>query len=356
MDGCRAYRVAGSNRWRESTACPGTGTPGHTGNKHRQTRALHRGRPYSGRSRSRVTRPWAKPTRRSSTSGAGPTAILSPIPPEGSSRNSWWPRRWAKFAMKWSKRVCADSNPSYRLARARFPASWDLLPNPRASRNVPWVAARSTSPHSATLPFSARAYSQVMRLWRTRSCHPSDTPTKPAERLSQIPRAGLVDAGVIDLVQDAVADREPGPARMGERRACAALGARGPARRYPRPSGSGIEAVKTLLQRVSSRMSFHAGALPRANAPRCLRGGFFWRSPCISMSRHDEVAVGYYILKSRGPPGNGYSLDKISSIVYSGTEAYIKTLIKSGETSRIERVIETQKNEIRPLSLSQHAL
>jgi proteasome lid subunit RPN8/RPN11 len=35
--------------------------------------------------------------------------------------------------------------------------------------------------------------------------------------------------------------------------------------------------------------------------------------------------------------------------VYSGTEAYIKTLIKKGETSRIEGVIETQKTEIQKL-------
>ena len=38
-------------------------------------------------------------------------------------------------------------------------------------------------------------------------------------------------------------------------------------------------------------------------------------------------------------------MEKIKG-VYNGTEAYIKTLIKKGETSRIAGVIETQKTEL----------
>ena len=54
---------------------------------------------------------------------------------------------------------------------------------------------------------------------------------------TEIPRAGLVDARIVDLVQNAVAQREPHltPCRKG--RADAALGAGGPPSRNARPSG-----------------------------------------------------------------------------------------------------------------------
>ena len=47
---------------------------------------------------------------------------------------------------------------------------------------------------------------------------------------AEIAGAGVVDAGIIDLVEDAVAEGEPDPALGRERGADAALGARGPAR------------------------------------------------------------------------------------------------------------------------------
>ena len=52
---------------------------------------------------------------------------------------------------------------------------------------------------------------------------------------AEVANAGLIDARVIDLVENAVADGEPDAARVGEGRADAALGARGPARLDPGP-------------------------------------------------------------------------------------------------------------------------
>src|SRR5450759_1794730 len=49
--------------------------------------------------------------------------------------------------------------------------------------------------------------------------------------------ASLVHAGIVDFVQDAVAQCEPYPAVQIERRSHAAFGARCPARRNTRPAG-----------------------------------------------------------------------------------------------------------------------
>jgi len=53
---------------------------------------------------------------------------------------------------------------------------------------------------------------------------------RPADDQAEIAGAGVVDARIVDLVEDAVADREPDAAGRRERGADAALGARGPAR------------------------------------------------------------------------------------------------------------------------------
>ena len=53
---------------------------------------------------------------------------------------------------------------------------------------------------------------------------------------AEIARAGRVDARIVDLVEDAVAQREPHTARGAERRAEAALRARRPPCRNPRPA------------------------------------------------------------------------------------------------------------------------
>ena len=47
---------------------------------------------------------------------------------------------------------------------------------------------------------------------------------------SEVADAGLVDPGIVDFVEDAVADGKPDAAGVGERRADSALGARGPSR------------------------------------------------------------------------------------------------------------------------------
>src|SRR6185437_10480875 len=54
---------------------------------------------------------------------------------------------------------------------------------------------------------------------------------------AEVARAGLIDARIIDLVEDAMADREPDTAHPAERRADPALGARGPAPGNSRPAG-----------------------------------------------------------------------------------------------------------------------
>ena len=54
---------------------------------------------------------------------------------------------------------------------------------------------------------------------------------------AEVARARLIDARIVDLVQDAVAEREPDAADRRQRGADAALRAGGPARRYAWPAG-----------------------------------------------------------------------------------------------------------------------
>ena len=72
----------------------------------------------------------------------------------------------------------------------------------------------------------------------------------------EVARAGHVDARVVDLVQDAVADREPDAALVAGRGPDAALGARRPARRAARPA-----------RRVGRPVVVHAVS-PRPLSPR----------------------------------------------------------------------------------------
>ena len=53
---------------------------------------------------------------------------------------------------------------------------------------------------------------------------------------AEVANAGLIDSRVVDFIEDAVADGEPDPARVGQSRADPALRARRPARRNPRPA------------------------------------------------------------------------------------------------------------------------
>src|SRR5512135_186415 len=56
----------------------------------------------------------------------------------------------------------------------------------------------------------------------------------------QVAGAGQIDAWIVDLVDDAVTQREPDLAHEVERRPDPALGAGGPARRDPGPAGGGL--------------------------------------------------------------------------------------------------------------------
>ena len=73
---------------------------------------------------------------------------------------------------------------------------------------------------------------------------------------AEIPRARVIDARIVDLVQDAVAEREPDLALRGESRAHAALRARGPARRDPGGSRGGRKQIA------------HRRSGPRETSPR----------------------------------------------------------------------------------------
>src|SRR5204862_316844 len=65
------------------------------------------------------------------------------------------------------------------------PVAVGVLPKARASTNSAAEAVRSISPVSATLPLSARSYIAASRPWARNSCHPSEAPTKPADRARQ---------------------------------------------------------------------------------------------------------------------------------------------------------------------------
>ena len=101
---------------------------------------------------------------------------------------------------------------------------------------------------------------------------------------AHVARAGPVQATIVDLVEDAVAEREPDPAGVAQRDAHAALGAAGPASRDARParrvvvrtthfclvscvtsSSSGMTVGETQL-RPSRAMSVSASSGPQVPA------------------------------------------------------------------------------------------
>ena len=84
---------------------------------------------------------------------------------------------------------------------------------------------------------------------------------------AEVADAGLVDPGIIDIVEDAVADGEPDAAGVGERRADPALGARRPSRpnsRRPRRFDHGFF---PFFARICLRHYARDGRPSRGTAP-----------------------------------------------------------------------------------------
>src|SRR5262249_46878867 len=97
---------------------------------------------------------------------------------------------------------------------------------------------------------------------------------------AEIPGAGLVDAGIIDLVEDAVADREPNPAPRFESRADAALGTRCPA------GGNAGSARRWILE--GHRAQIGPGSpWARGNTKRSIA----WAKPSSSFVRVTALAA-----------------------------------------------------------------
>ena len=97
---------------------------------------------------------------------------------------------------------------------------------------------------------------------------------------AQIADAGLVIAGIVDFVEDAVAEGEPDPAAREQGGAHPALGAGGPARldAGPARSGGGVRLVGHRGLRVGGAAAAGVMAIPPARGLPVRRG--WWRDPC----------------------------------------------------------------------------